>query len=207
MPFHRFKFLIKKRALYFARADQFDDPLEGTFPKGSLSLFPALKVRNLTDFLSKTQSLRKSVVANCWNMNDNESLNMWRRYTNNGEGVVLRSTYARLKKSISNYTDDSIRIVKIQYINFSKAILPPVLGFPFEFKDELYLSEKELRCIIYRQNTISEKGIIVPVDINILIGVIYISPFAPIHFQDSVRDMMAKYGQAKQIFKSRFTEN
>ena len=202
----KFGYLIKERSLYFARAGQFNDPLEGTFPNGSLRLFSALKVRNQNDFFSKAGSLRKSVAANCWHMNDSESVNMWRRYTNNGQGIVVRSTDSNLRKSMSSYTTDRIRIVKMQYITFSKAVLPPVLAFPFEFKDECYINERELRCIIYRQNAIEGRGIPVPVDINTLMGAIYISPFAPIHFKDSVREMMAKYGLVKQIFRSRFTE-
>lgn len=52
--------------------------------------------------------------------------------------------------------------------------------------------------------SITEKGISVPVDIDTLIGAIYISPFATNHFQDSVRATMEKYGIAKQVFRSRF---
>lgn len=207
MPFHRFEYLIKESSLFFARADQFEDPLEGTYPNGSLRLFTALKVRNLNDFLSKAKSLRKSVAANCWHMNDRESLDMWHRYTKNGQGVVVRSTYSRLKKSMSAYTSDFIRIVKVKYISFSNAVIPPVLGQPFEYKDVHHKDERELRCIIYRKNSINGKGIPVPVDIASLIGAIYISPFASIHFRDSVRELMVKHGQAKQIFKSRFTKN
>jgi len=205
IPIHRFEYLIKERSLYFARADQFCDPLEGTFPKGSVTLFSALKMKNLDEFFAKAESLCKSVAANCWHMDDSESLDMWRRYTENGQGVVVRATYSRLKKSMSAYTSDRIRIVKIQYITFSKAVLPPVLGFPFEFKDEFYINERELRCIIYRQNAITGKGIPVPVDIDTLIGAIYISPFAAKHFRNSVHAIVEKYGMAKRVFVSRLT--
>ncbi len=204
MNLDKFEYLIKKNALYFARADQFKDPLEGTYPKGATILFSALKMKNLYEFLSKAESLRKSVAANCWHINDAESLDMWRRYTENGQGVVVRSTLYRLKKSTSSHTSDLIRTVKIRYITFSKAVLPPILGLPFEFKDIDYLKERELRCIIYRQNAITEKGIPVSVDIDTLIGAIYISPFATNDFQDSVRATMEKYSIAKQVFRSRF---
>jgi hypothetical protein len=204
MSIDKFKDMIKKRALYFARADQFCDPLEGTFPKGATTLFSALKMKDLNEFLSMAKSLRQSVAANCWHINDTESLEMWERYTENGQGVVVRSTLSRLKKSISSYTSDLIRTVKLQYITFSKAVLPPVLGLPFEFKDECYLKERELRCIIYRQNAITGTGIRVPVDIDTLIDAIYISPFAAKDFQDLVRATMKKYGTAKRVFMSRF---
>ena len=206
MNLDKFKYLIKERSLYFARADQFPDPLEGTFPTGSLRLFSALKVKYLEDFISRAKSLCKSVAVNCWHMNDSESLDMWHRYTNNGQGAAIRSTFSRLMKPMSAYATDRIRIVKVHYIAFSKAALPPVLGYPFEYKDVNYKDDKELRCIIYRKNSINGKGIPVPIDLDKLIGAIYISPFAPIHFKDSVREMMAKYGLVKQIFRSRFTE-
>ena len=39
MAFKKFEYLIEERAPYFARTDQFDDPLEGSFPNGSLIFF------------------------------------------------------------------------------------------------------------------------------------------------------------------------
>jgi hypothetical protein len=205
MSLDKFEYLIKERTLYFARADQFCDPLEGTFPSGSVTLFSALKMQNLHGFLSKATCLRNSVAANCWHIDDSESLAMWHRYAKGGQGVVVRSTLSRLKKSIFGYTKDFIRIVKVQYITFSRAVLPPLLGFPFEFKDGAYINERELRCIIYRQNAITGKGIPVPVDIDALIGAIYISPFAANHFHNSVRATMEKHGTLKRVFASHFT--
>ena len=98
MDFEKFKYLINRKALFFARADQFDDPLEGTFPKGAEILFSALKMKNLDQFLCRAASLRQSVSANCWHINDKESLDMWKKYTKNGHGLALRSTLRRLKK-------------------------------------------------------------------------------------------------------------
>jgi len=206
MTFDKFLYLIDKKALYFARADQFHDPLEGTFPNGAVKLFSALKMKNLNEFLSKAAFLCQSVAANCWHMNDSESLGMWQRYTNNGQGVVVRSTYSRLKKSMSAYSIDPIRIIEMQYITFSNAVLPPILGYPFEYKDVHYKDERELRCIIYRKNSINGKGIPVPINTETLIGDIYTSPFAPIDLHDSVRAIVAKHGLSKRIFVSCFAD-
>lgn len=205
MTFKRLKYIVANKRLYFSRADKFCDPLEGTFPISAVKLFSALKTKNLDAFLLKAQSLRKSVAANCWHMDNSESLDMWRRYTENGQGIVIRSTLSCLQKSLKCYTSDPIQIVKVQYITFPKAVLPPVLGFPFKFKDVSFIKERELRCIIYRANTINGKGISVPVDIDSLIGAIYISPFAAKHFQDSVRATIDKYCPTKPVFISRFT--
>jgi len=205
MSLDKFEYLIDRKALFFARADQFNDPLEGTFPNGSVTLFSALKMRNLNEFLSKAESLRQSVAANCWHINNSESLSMWQRYTINSQGVAVRSTYSRLKKSISAYSIDPIRIIEMQYITFSSAVLPPILGYPFEYKDLRYKDERELRCIIYRKNTINGKGIPVSADIDTLIGAIYTSPFADKHFHDAVCSIMKKYAPTKRIFASRFS--
>jgi len=204
MAFDKFQYLIDDHALYFARADTFNAPLEGTFPKGSVTLFSVLKMKNLNEFLSKAASLRQSVAANCWHINDKESFDMWKKYTKNGHGVALRSTLSRLKKSISRHTDDWIRIIEMRYIDFSRAVIPPALGLPFEFKDVSYRNEKELRCLIYRNKAITEKGISIPVDIEALIGAIYISPFAENHFYDTVCTIIKKHVPVKRTFRSRF---
>lgn len=205
MSLDKFEYLIDRKALFFARADQFHDPLEGTFPNGAVILFSALKMKNLDEFLSKAASLRQSVAANCWHINDKESLDMWGRYTKHGHGVALRSTLSRLKKSISPHTDDLIRIIKMRYLDFSRAVIPPALGLPFEFKDVSYRNEKELRCLIYRDKAIPGKGISIPVDTETLIGALYISPFAENHFHDTVSAIMKKHVPAKRIFLSRFS--
>jgi len=202
MTFDKFLYLIDKKALYFARADQFHDPLEGTFPNGAVKLFSALKIKNLNEFLSKAAFLRQSVAANCWHINNKESLDMWKKYTKNGHGVALRSTRSRLKKSISRHTNDQIRIIEMRYIDFSRAVIPPALGLPFEFKDVSFRNENELRCLIYKNKAITGNGISIPVNLEALIGAIYISPFAVNHFRDTVYAIIKKRVPAKRIFVS-----
>lgn len=108
MDFTKFVSLLDKKALYFSRPDKLSDKFEGAIPRptvmarktlvsGSPIAEDTLKVMS-----QGAQEVRKFVFLNCWHMNNNESAAMWQLYVQKNEGVAIRSTFARLRESLSS---------------------------------------------------------------------------------------------------------
>src|SRR5689334_3019212 len=82
MDFAKFVSLLDKEALYFARADTFDDKFEGAIPKPTIKAREALVLETGTPLVEETlrawsqgmQNVRQWIFVNCWHINSYESV-------------------------------------------------------------------------------------------------------------------------------------
>lgn len=216
LDFPKFVSLLKDRALFMTRADKFDDVFEGAVCelKDEQQYNQAL-AEYYSSFLEGTQSVARLVteshIANelirmnsyisCWNESHHESMAMWRLYASSHEpkGVAIKSNVGSLRKAIGH----DVEIGRIQYIDYSKTWLNPNEALwrkrlSFEY-------EQEVRIRITPKGGLSKtppENMMLPVDLNILIEAIYISPMANNWFKDIVSDVMMKYGIEKGVFHS-----
>jgi hypothetical protein len=117
-----------------------------------------------------------------------ESLSMWRSYTDRDQGIVVQSTFARLVQSLENTAPD-IFIGSVKYIDHSEHSYPE-LGVEFNRflkKDKSFEYEQELRAIKWNpkskdghfdyQASVSREECLVEVDLSTLIEGIAVSPY------------------------------
>lgn len=153
MDFTKFISLLENESLYFARADKFDDPFEGSYSKLNVqnrtSVYeniPAEIIKQLSMISKKNKEI---TFMSCWNLNDYESAAMWKLYSSSNEGISIQSTFERLTECFQKYTDHSIFIGKVEYIDYDKDWLPEGnLFYPFVHKRKSFEHEQEIRAVI-----------------------------------------------------------
>lgn len=227
MDLGKFLSLIQMGSLYFARSDQFSDPFEGAkgivnrkpewegFYKGFFwsaikqaedqlgaptltSLERLNKAEQLfKDFNHLNEKRRYQTFINCWHENEFESEAMWQLYTSNiNEGIAIQTSYERLYESLSR--NPSIAIGRVNYIDFGTRF--SALGTnAFFFKRKSFEHEREVRLVTCFRKKSDNFGVYIPVDIDMLIDNIYISPTCKKWFENVVSDIVLKYGINKPI--------
>lgn len=234
MDLPKFLSVLQSKTLYFARADQFDDPFEGA--RGNtgeedlyvVALAEALReemgtagksvekslsdARTIIDTWKKigfdTNHMYQNYIS-CWHQNDVESDAMWRLYTRDlTQGVAIQSTCGRLRDSfVREYLRGPITIAPVEYIDYS---LPLGLSDnPCWFKKKAFEHENEIRTVImfdYPSEEKAPKGWQLPIDPAVLIENLYISPTAQPWFVELVKDVVGKYGYEFNVVQSRLLD-
>lgn len=151
----KFVFLLEHEALYFSRADRLGDPYEGAVSD------PAITEREMRDReifgdnerewasgLSGHDSLNllmvRSTFLSCWNISPVENAGLWSVYA--GRGVAIRSTFERLRDSLS--CDEILQIGVVRYIDYRSDPMPNDGLAPLVHKRKHYEWEGELRAAI-----------------------------------------------------------
>lgn len=220
LDFTKFVSLLDKQALFFVRADKFPDPFEGSYPQANIVLRPVVYKDLPPEAFEKTQGIlsnfrkeiRRFTIISSWHMNDHESAAMWKLYLKSEEGVAIQSTFKHLTESFNNYVED-IFVGKVKYIDYETEWLPEGNSFyPFLHKRKSFEHENELRAIIQKMS-IKEGGIdlsqdlydfgaYIPINLDVLIERIFISPTAPRWFYDLISSIVNRYNLKKEIIKS-----
>ena len=163
--FEVFVNLLDTEALYFTRADKFEDPYEGFIPQSIMDAYKqSLKRVTPAEFveaiMKRHEASRKYVMCNCWHRNVVESMAMWEKYHMRNSGVAIKTTMEKMKNSL--LSEYSIYIGKIEYIygntnddqymkNFLQSDIPlakKLTYFPYFRKRKEYEHEQEVRLIV-----------------------------------------------------------
>lgn len=228
MDFTKFVSLISSKELFFTRADHFEDPFEGAkglkknkkkWDKHYLNFFESaiknpppghdfnktekevkIESRKLLSQLDSIRpSQRESTFINCWHKNELESEAMWKLYVSNlKEGIAIKSTYSKLYRALKK--DPSISIGQVNYVDFNNNFAG--VNESFWYKRKSFEHEKEVRAIIHNRKTDNEFGLSVPVNLNILIDKIYVSPTSQEWFRKLTASVMKRYEINRKIMIS-----
>jgi hypothetical protein len=221
LDFTKLVSLLDRQALFFARADKMPDPFEGSYSKANVRLRPDVYKdwpkedfdKMMTSAAYASREIRRFTFLNCWHISENESAAMWKLNLKTDEGVAIRSTFQQLADSLKMYAEQRVYIGKIKYINYDTEWLPEGNTFyPFLYKRESFKHECELRAVIqtlpivdgaidYRQPS-PALGAYVPVDVNLLVERVYVSPTAPAWFRELVGSVVTRYGLDKEVVRS-----
>ncbi|NDK54559.1 DUF2971 domain-containing protein [Pontibacter sp. BT213] len=173
MDIDKYTSLLKKRALFFCRADKFSDPFEGTIPKREAE-FRIEESRLRAEYLGNTfdeevakanieglidlhKRYKRGVIINCWHINNNESDAMWRLYLKDNEGVAIQSNVQRINQAFEK-AKEQIEFSKVRYLDYENSIWYHPIDYPhkgynlltpFFHKRMEFCHEKEYR--IYHQ--------------------------------------------------------
>jgi len=186
--------LLDSSELFFTRPDLFDDPYDGI--SESTAEFIA-EMEEDTDFIQAFLDERKRFGVNCWYINEFESEAMWKLYANSSYGIAIKSNIKRIKKAIK----DEVEIKPV--IDADYELIPQSddnyrVVNPLFIKRPSFSHEKELRVVI--ENRFYRKGIKIPVDLNILIDKIHISPAYPEWVENVIKSVVKKYTNDKFDF-------
>jgi hypothetical protein len=135
----------------------------------------------------------------CWHLNPNESDAMWQIYSRRNEYMVaIETTVERLDKALGDHSDNEIG--KVNYVDYKKFYDPTERAF--WYKRESFAHEREVRAIIEIWDKIEAKGIIEPVQLDILVERVVIGPESPDWFEGLVKSVTLKYNQKFEIHRS-----
>ena len=148
---------------------------------------------------------------NCWQLSEIESNAMWKVYLSSSEGVAIKSSVKRLSNSLLS-GDLPYFAGQVQYINYDKEkfINSDVsTGFEIPFhKSSFFKYEEEYRIssiIMFEAGTIldipevfgtskrARDSLYHPVDLEILIEEVYVSPYSSDWFYELVKTLTNKY--------------
>ncbi len=217
MDFTKFVYLLDKKALYFTRSDKFDDKFEGAIPKPTIISRKALVLGLGTHLAEETlkvmsqgsREVRKWIFINCWHINSIESAAMWEQYGQKNKGIAIRSTFARLRDSLSSPNHD-MQIGMVNYIDHARDIIPDGNVFHALFcKGRSFEHEHELRAAFLKPSETSDiqPGLNIPCNLDILIDEIFVSPEAPNWYKELVNSILQKYGLNREAKRSNLDED
>jgi len=226
MDFAKLVGILKDRALFFARADSLGDRFEGA--KGLACrksvwdthylLFFREAIRNpppghectLSDEEVQRQAERllreleeegkdqlRTAYVSCWHESDVESEALWRLYCGPpSTGVAIRTTFGALNESLGN--DPDISIGRVRYVDFRRGFAE-INGAIYRKRKSLS-HEKEVRAVIGSRGG-PERGFARPVDLNVLLHSVLISPFAPFWFEAVLKETINRFGLPQDLVR------
>ena len=198
--------LLKEKALYMTRADKFEDQFEGAvcsledsdkYDQALIDYYSeCLEGRPVSEQLIENEHyairmIRKNSFLNCWFEGSYESIAMWKLYASGKEakGVAIKTAIGRI-----------VEIGRISYIDYSKewpnaneALWRKRLSFEYEH---------EVRVRVITDGGLSPtppEFMLLPVDLDLLIESVFVSPMAETWFKDLVVDVSQKYGLNKEV--------
>lgn len=227
MDFTKLVSFIDSRRLYFTRADKFDDPFEGSWPKVNVAareVVPEdIKPEARETFLASMRGMGEMNkhwprynAINCWHMNNHESAAMWKLYLKSNEGIAIQSSYSKLKKSLID--DETVYLGVVKYIDYDTEYINEWnLLAPFMHKRKSFEYEQEVRALVtkwpvgekridFNIDTI-EHGLQIRADVEALVERIFIAPSAPTWFADLVKAVVNRYGYDFEIVHSTLNES
>lgn len=200
--------LLINEELYFCRADNLDDPFEGTFRWADFK-------KGKHQFSSMEMETKRFYFLNCWHINDVQSDAMWKIFLETKNGIAIRSTVGDIIKALKVAKDD-VYIGEVYYRDYSKVTFLELLNEKqnllyegrgaslnqFNYKRLSFEHEKELRLYhvdipiphaqkgIEPREPLAEKRI--AVDIDALVNEIVVAPFADEWFVKLVSQLVLR---------------
>ncbi|MDD5051495.1 MAG: DUF2971 domain-containing protein [Sulfuricurvum sp.] len=132
------------------------------------------------------EEVKKMFAFSCWHINNYENEALWKIYTNQGQGIAIETTTDKLERSLTYH--QKIVFNKVRYEDFHTASIEKGHQYYRGFlKRKAFEYEKEFRAGIKLDEVDFGKGCFIPVDLDMLIEKIHVSPLVPKYFLESVR--------------------
>jgi hypothetical protein len=176
-----------------------------------------------------TAHMRQFFFINCWYLGEDESDAMWKLYCGTHDGICVRSTFGLLVDSIKA-VEEPVYIGKVRYIDYRREAIKEGDAFaPLVHKRRSFQHENEIRALVWRleesegaffdaegrpatKDNYSESrfvpkypermGVSIPVDIQMLVQAVYVSPTSANWFRELVVSAIAKWGGAMRVEQS-----
>jgi hypothetical protein len=167
----KFVAMLDRGALHFARADQLNDPFEGSWTRNHAAMVlvdhegkavspqpseeekARWRAHETPEWRAASwKNRRESTAVNCWYVGECESAAMWLLYA--AEGIAIETSFGSflgsLPKAIPGEGSQRIEVGMVHYVDYETAVMPPGNGFwPFIHKRRSFAHEQEFRAVIY----------------------------------------------------------
>lgn len=232
MDFTKFVSLLDRQEIFFVKSDKLDDPFEGALPRRTFETWSSGFIED--PGLESVRATISAFAVNSWHMNDYESAAMWRMYVRGNEGIAITSTFDKLSKSFHKSERPQF-IGIVRYIDYDRETIHELRGNTMNFityKRRSFEFERELRAVVSSlalldahqrtllnvteqhieqesqyNDVITESGIYIPIDVDMLIDEIYVSPTAQAWFVELVQSITELHSLAKPIHKSSLSDD
>lgn len=223
MDLGKFVRMLQTCSLFFARADRLGDPFEGSStafmardaemlsrPENEELLTAAYDLpadyarKYLTTLSSARKMFRNDMYVSCWHLSKVESAAMWSLYGGSGAAIAVRATYSALAMALPSY----VNLGKVNYLDWdSEAFNSANLFAAMLSKRASYRHESEVRALIWKQSpypglAFTNFGTDLPLILNDLIDRVYVSPAAPVWFEEIVTDLCRRYDLTAPVSQS-----
>jgi hypothetical protein len=207
----RFEAILKEKRIYFASANQFNDPFEGAVAVLPYN-FPVDHRYNKIDHFEKAfAELKRLTKISCWHIEEHESTAMWKLYSDRGKGIAITSTPKKLSSSLTpfrlkqEYGIETLWGGNVKYVDLLQEKLKVSMLERFFFKHNAYSWEQEFRLAISVRMAeeygvqVPEKGIFVEADILGMIEKIHIGPEIDGYKMKNVITLCEEYGLESKV--------
>lgn len=204
MSFAKLCSLLEHRMLFFSLVGDMEDRDEGF-------IYPSLRdpgdpLRPAEDTgIQKLHEIVRSALINCWAASDHESELMWTKHAGAG-GVAVRTTFQDLKESIrSGAEEHPVTFGQVKYVDYRQQQVPRFGWAPLFHKRTEYRGEEEVRAVLpgppfdpdvrdirLDLDVEEQRGRYVPVDLDILVKQVVVSPRAEPWFAEVVKSAVRR---------------
>ena len=237
LNFPKFVSVLEESALFFTRSDKLGDPFEGSFSRLNETLIPQYLKSNIPDDLISDDLLefmlasqrqfhkknRRFTLVNCWHENQIESQAMWRLYSEEQDGIAIKTTFERLRDSFT--CTEPVHIGRVNYVDYETHTTDEEnLLSAYLDKRKSFEHEREVRAIVMKlpprkdlitesgktiegasldyETDICDVGINFDVDIDVLIQEVLVDARAEDWFLELVRAVARKYSLNAPVNRS-----
>ncbi|MEE3500322.1 DUF2971 domain-containing protein [Acidiphilium acidophilum] len=174
---------IENNKIYFASANQFNDPFEGAVAVQTDTQAVDPRYPDMDPTENAFFELKRLTKISCWHRANYESDAMWRLYAEESKGIAICTTPDRMRSAFKpfrlkpEYGHEEIWAGPIKYIDLTQMRMKNVgMLNRFFFKHRAFEWEREFRLAISlrmaEENAVivPEDGIYVDVDLTVLIS-------------------------------------
>jgi hypothetical protein len=222
MDVARYLALLERRALFFASLRSLPDRFEGSL---TAELLEDLRQRGERAVRERRLWNRASYV-NCWNMDSDESVALWRMYSSPSGGVAIKSSVRSILGALEadrsgQRPPDELYIGRVRYVDYRTATIPEDNAFwPLVHKRTPYRFEQEVRLVVWTHRLIQAAqtaqpdawwealggiaplGYDVAVDPGVLIEGVVVAPEAPEWLVELIKGVTTRYGLTAPVTQS-----
>jgi hypothetical protein len=196
--------MLDSGCLFFSSVRILDDKWEAVFRPRVKEVWEKHQPRANFDRLR--DYVRVRAFVSCWHMNDGESDAMWKLYSRGGDNVAIRSTCERFQEGVAG-CKEKIHLGEVDYKNDADydygrvidsapgAAVLNITNLLLLWKRPSFEHEREVRAFHYTDSPApTTDGIPIPVDLNVLLDEIRVSPRSAKWLRDLVENILLKYG-------------
>ncbi len=207
LSFAKFLSLMESGALFFSLVSDMADRYEGF-------VYPP-QPREQGDHLQQAENIARDVLQkivrtaliSCWTESTHESSLMWETYAGS-EGVAVRTTFQDLQASIRSVDEPPVTFGQVKYVDYLKQEVARFDWAPLFHKRIEYRGEEEVRAVLPGppwEDTIidtkesdicldpdveEQRGRYIPVNLDILVNEVVVSPHAAPWFVEIVKSVV-----------------
>ena len=216
LSFAKFCSLVEREEIFFALVSDMVDMYEGFVSHPLPKPGDRIRLHEAERFgREMLHKITRSALISCWTEADHESSLMWTSYAGE-EGVAIRTSFHDLQESL-RVIDAGLPVTygKVKYVDYRQQEVPRFGWAPLFHKRWEYRAEDEVRAVLpgppleirpdpdrhersfvdipLDSDVVEQRGRYIPVNLDILVKEIIVSPHAAPWFVQLVQSVVDRY--------------